>query len=151
NVVRLEHSFSTRSDVVLLTLERPASAPFDDRAKAMLEALGGECVLRIEQRRVNGLGLVDTPALEGERHRAEDLRLINELGRLVAQHIELHAVLSTAAGELARLLEVARVHVMLVDEMKVHLRGVAYAGEAVADIDLPLTSSHAVAEAFRTL
>ena len=97
-----------------------------------------------------GVEIANARVLEAERRRADELGLVNELGRLVGEHLEPRAVLMTAATELARALQVARVHALLADDTRTRLLGVAWADDLVAEIELPLESSHAVAEAVRT-
>jgi two-component system, NtrC family, sensor histidine kinase HydH len=87
--------------------------------------------------------------LETERRGAEDLGLVNEVGGLVAQHLELRAVLSTAATTLARVVAVSRVDVCLFDASRASLRGVASTIDGVVDFEIPL-DGNAVAHAFRT-
>ncbi|HSO33891.1 MAG TPA: GAF domain-containing protein [Labilithrix sp.] len=98
-----------------------------------------------------GVEVAHVRLLEAERRRAEDLGLVNEIGSLVAQHLELRAVLTTAATELARITDVPRVHVFLADDARTVLRGVACTEDDYADIVLPLTSNAAVVHAYRTL
>jgi signal transduction histidine kinase len=86
--------------------------------------------------------------LEAERRRAEDLDLVNQLGRLVAQQTDLASVLSTAVTELSRIMHVPRVHMFLVDSERTTLRGVACTDPSVDMLAFPLTSSAAVVHAF---
>lgn len=88
--------------------------------------------------------------LEAERRRAEDLGLINELGTVVAQHLDLPTVLSTVVTELARITRVRRVGLFLVDDAKTVLTAVACTERLEADLVVPLASNAALAHAFRT-
>ena len=124
-----------------LTVARSHDEPWDAESLRLLESAAAQL----------GVELAHVRLLEAERRRAEDLGLINEIGSLVAQHLELRAVLSTAARELARITQVPRVHVFLADAAKTVLNGVACTEDRFADIALPLDSSAAVAHAFRSL
>jgi len=130
-------------DVVLgtLTVAHREDAPFDSESLRLFESVTAQLAFELAHARL----------LEAERRRADDLGLINELGGLVAQHLELRAVLTTAARALVRVLGVSRVHVILSDDAKMHLRGVAATDDGVSDLELAVSSSHAVAHAFRTL
>ncbi len=130
-------------DVVLgtLTVAHRRDEPWDDESLRLLENVVAQLASELAQARL----------LEAERRRANALGFINELGGLVAQHLELRAVLSTTASALVRGLAVPRAHVLVVDEARERLRGVASTHDGVADIEFPLESSYAVAHAFRTL
>jgi signal transduction histidine kinase len=130
-------------DVVLgsLMVAHRQDEPWDSESLRLLEGVVAQL----------GSDLAQARLLEAERRRADDLGLINELGSLVAQHLELRAVLSTAASGLGRALAVPRVHVFLADETKTHLRGIAAFDGGFSELELALDSSGAVAQSFRTL
>jgi signal transduction histidine kinase len=130
-------------DVVLgtLTLAHRRDEPWDAESLRLLDGVAAQLASELAQARL----------LEAERRRAEDLALINELGSLVAQHLELRAVLSTVGTALARTFEVSRVHVLVADAEKVHLHGVAATTDAVDDVALSVASSRAAEDAFRDL
>lgn len=130
-------------DVVLGTLAvaHRRDEPWDPESLRLLEGVVAQLASDLAQARL----------FEAERRRADDLGLINELGSLVAQHLELRGVLSTAASALGKALSVPRVHVLLADEAKVSLRGIAAFDDGLADIELPVEASGAVAHAVRTL
>lgn len=130
-------------DVVLgtLTVAHREDEPWDSDSLRLLD----DVVTHL------GFELAQARLFEAERRRADDLGLVNELGSLVAQHLELRAVLSTAGSALSRVLAVPRVHVLLADEAKEHLHGIAATDEGVTDVDFPLTASTAVSHAFRTV
>lgn len=137
-VVPLSHD-----DVLLgtLTVAHLHDEPWDAESMRLLEGIATQLGVEMARARL----------LEAERRRADDLGLINELGSLVAKHLELRGVLSTAASALARVLEVASVHVILADDSRESLEGVACTGDVVSDVAFSLGASHAITHAFRTL
>ena len=124
-----------------LTVAHGHPEPWDAESLRLLESAATQL----------GIELARVRLLETERRRAKDLGFVNEIGNLLTQHLELRAVLSTAATELARVTLVPRVHVMLVDAAKTVLNGVACTEDIHADIVIPLTSIPVAAEAFETL
>lgn len=129
-------------DVVFgtLTVGHRQDGPLDAESLRFVEGVTAQLAFELAHARL----------LEAERHRSEDLGLINELGSLVAQHLELRAVLSTAATTLVRVLGVTRVHVLLADVEKGSLRGVDASEAGVTEVGIPLGASYAVAQAFHT-
>jgi signal transduction histidine kinase len=123
-----------------VTVTDPSEMPWDPEALGLLAAAAVQ--LGVDFGRVR--------LLEDERRRAQDLGLINELGSLFGQHLALADVLSTAVNELARVTDVPRVHVFLVDASGEALRGVACTEELAADALVALTAGSAVAQAFKT-
>jgi signal transduction histidine kinase len=128
-------------DVVVgtLTVGHRTEAPWDEHSLKLLENTAAQLAVELAHARL----------LDAERRRADDLDAINELGTLVAQHLEPRAVLATAARELARLLDVARVHVLLSDEKREYLRGQSATEEGVSDVEIFLPAIHAVVYALR--
>lgn len=124
-----------------LTVAHRDDAPWDDDSLHLVEEVGAQLGVELAQARV----------IETERRRAEDLGLVNEVGSLVAQHLELRAVLSTAATALARVLAVPHVHVLVGDAEDAQLRGVGATDDGVADVEIPLAGSEALLQPFRTL
>lgn len=132
----------TYQDVILgsLSVAHREDEPWDGESLRLLDEVVAQLAFELAQARI----------LEAERRRADDLGFINELGRLLAQHLELRAVLSTAGIALARALDVPRVHMLVAEQAQKHLRGVVAGENGVADVDFALTSSHAVHHAFTT-
>ena len=122
-----------------LTVAHRHDEPWDAESLRLLEGAAAQL----------GVEVAHVRLLEAERRRAEDLGLVNEIGSLVAQHLELRAVLATTATALARITQVSRVHVLLADASKALLSGVACTEDRQADIVLPLLSSPAIVQAFR--
>ena len=110
----------------------------------------------VEQRLVEtaseqlGVAIAQLAVLDKERRLANDLALINELGRLIAQQHELHAVLDTAVHHLAKLADVQRVHLLLANDERTALVGKACNEPRLADMTIPLDSQAASVHAFRT-
>jgi two-component system, NtrC family, sensor histidine kinase HydH len=129
-----------RGDVMgVLTVGHRQNAPWNADSRRLVDDLAARLGVELARARV----------LETERRGAEDLGLVNEVGGLVAQHLELRAVLSTAATTLARVVAVSRVDVCLFDASRASLRGVASTIDGVVDFEIPL-DGNAVAHAFRT-
>jgi signal transduction histidine kinase len=115
-------------------------APWDADQLGLLEDIASRLAVELAQQR----------ALEEERQRSRDLELINEIGGLIAKQHQLDAVLRTAVNELARVTQVSRVALLLVDEARTCLRTAACTEEAGADIAVPLSSSTAATHVFMT-
>jgi signal transduction histidine kinase len=96
------------------------------------------------------VGIAHARRLQEARQRADDLRLVHEIGTLVAMHLELPAVLQTAVRELSRVLEVPLVHLMLLDDAGTALTGIACTLEDITAVTLPLDATSAATTAFRT-
>jgi signal transduction histidine kinase len=95
-------------------------------------------------------GLEQARRLEEEQQRSRDLELIKEIGRLVAEQRELPAVLSTVVNELARVADVPRVSLFLVDAERKFLTIVA-CNQALHDtLTIPVDSRATASHAFRT-
>jgi signal transduction histidine kinase len=110
----LERRFRARSGVAVLTLERPASEPFDDDAASMLEVLGGEVVLRLDQARTEA---------EAARLRRE-IELLRAVSRTDENPKLLHDVADRAASELLAAFTGADVliHVLVDDRLELVAR-----------------------------
>ncbi len=120
-----------------LTVGHSRDVPWDEESLTLLE--GAATQLSVE--------LAHARLLDAERRRTEDLRLINELGGLLSQHLDLRTVLATAARALSRISEVPRVHLFLVDATTGMLTGVACTESTYCDIVLPMSESAAVSHA----
>lgn len=124
-----------------LTISHGHDAVWDAESLRLLEGVAGQLAIELAHART----------LEAERRRVEELAFVNDLAGLVAEHLELGAVLSTAAGALVRVLDVPRVHVLLLDATKSRLEGVGATESGVAPIGIPLAAIDAVALAVRTV
>jgi signal transduction histidine kinase len=124
----------------VLTVAHQVDAPWNAGSLGLVEDVAAQLGLELARARI----------VETERRRAEDLGLVNEVGSVVSQHLELRAVLSSAATTLARVLAVARVDVCLADETNATLRGVASTSAGIADLEMSF-EGNAVAHAFRTV
>ncbi len=98
-----------------LSVARCDDRCFTDEEMHLLESCAGHLAVSISHARL----------YEDERRRVLDLQLINELGAMIAQHLELPAVLSTGVRNLARLADVPNAFLMLLDPSGTELRMVA--------------------------
>jgi signal transduction histidine kinase len=128
-------------DAVLgtITVGHRRQTPWDAESLHLLESAAVQL----------GVQFAHVRMLEAERVRADALGLVNEVGSLVAQHIELSAVLSTAVNQLGRVMDVSRVSVALVDATNTRLVFVACSDGALPESVL-LTSTTASVHAFKT-
>jgi signal transduction histidine kinase len=130
-----------RTGIGCLTVAHRRDEPWDSEGVRLLESAAAQL----------GVALAHVRLFEDERRRARDLGLLNELGSLVAQHLELSAVLATAVTQLSRITEVQRVHVFLPDAGHAILTSVACTTEEKeAPLAFAITSNAAVIHAFRT-
>jgi signal transduction histidine kinase len=86
---------------------------------------------------------------EGQRQRVRDLSVLNELGALIVQHLDLPNLLNTAVRQLARLTGVPNTFVMLLDEQQKCLKQVAtnFEGSPI-DVVIPLERESAATTAY---
>jgi signal transduction histidine kinase len=121
-----------------ITVAHRIAMPWDPQSLRLLDSAATQL----------GVDFARVHSLAEERRRAEDLGLLNELGAIVGQHLELPAVLSAAVNQLARVMNVPRVHIFLADPSNTVLVGVACTEELEADVVVP-ASTGAVGAAFR--
>jgi signal transduction histidine kinase len=82
--------------------------------------------------------VVDHARLFDEEHRrARDLSLMNELGAIIAQHLDIKAVLDIGVRHAARIARVQNAFFMVLDEKKQSLRTVASAVEESEALVIP--------------
>lgn len=89
----------------VLTVARRGGAGFIEEELELLES----CAVQL------GAAMERTRLFEEERRRAHDLSRINELGGLVAQHLEVPAILAAGVEHLARLTGIPQVFVLLLE------------------------------------
>ncbi|MHB8874480.1 MAG: GAF domain-containing protein [Myxococcaceae bacterium] len=94
---------------------RGAGKPLGEDEVRLLESCGGQVGVAIEHAR----------HLEDERRRVRDLALINELGGLISQHLELSDVLAVGMRHLSRITDAPNAFLMLLDRDGGPLRLVA--------------------------
>jgi signal transduction histidine kinase len=94
--------------------------------------------------------LLQSRLLENERRRARELIEINEVGALLAEQLDLDAILETAVRELARAIDVPRVAIGLVDEERRFITTTACNQEVYATVRVPVDGQSSVSLAFRT-
>jgi signal transduction histidine kinase len=126
-----------------LSVSRCTETEFTDEEMHLLESCAGHLAVTISHARL----------YEDERRRVRDLELINELGALIAQHLELPAVLSTGVRNLARLADVPNAFLMLLDAAHTELRMVATNVDdpGVLSIRIPLDKTSAATSAVHLL
>jgi signal transduction histidine kinase len=86
---------------------------------------------------------------EGERRRAQELGLLNELGRLITEQLDLEAVLDTGVRHLSQLTNAPQTFLMLYGPGRQTLRMVASNVEAVFDISVKQDEPSVVTRAIR--
>lgn len=104
-------------DVLIGTIcvVRRHERPFCDDDVHLLEACAAHVAKAIAHARL----------FEAERRRAHDLALINELGRLIAETLDLREVLSTGLRHLARIVDAPQAFLGLIDPKDQTMRVVA--------------------------
>ncbi len=122
-----------------ITVGHQREAPWDAESLRLLESAAVQL----------GVHFAHVRMLEAERVRADDLGLVNELGSLVAEHLESSALLSIAANQLARVLDVPRVMVLLADAGRTKLTSVACSDGVDPEV-VPLTANASCVHAFHT-
>ncbi|MBI3185373.1 MAG: GAF domain-containing protein [Myxococcales bacterium] len=132
-----------RGDGLLGTLSvaRADERRFSDEEVQLVESCAAQLGAAVEHARL----------FEEERRRVCDLSAINELGALIAQHLELSAVMSTAVRQLSRIAEVPNVFLVLLDETGTFLRMAATNVDhpAAKSFRLEMSEPSAAAEAVR--
>jgi signal transduction histidine kinase len=123
-----------------ITVGHSREAPWDVESLRLLQSAAVQL----------GVQFAHVRMLEVERRRADDLRIVNELGSLIAQHLDLPGVLTTAVTQLARVTGISRVHLLLVDAAKTALETVASSEDIGGAVVMSVTSNGVAAHAFRT-
>lgn len=114
---------------------RRASRPFAEDELLLFESCAAHVGVAIEQIR----------HFEAERQRVRDLEVINELGGLIAQRLELSSVLRSGVMHLSRLTGVSSIYLLLLDPSGRNLRMAASSVESaeVLDVVVPLEEASA--------
>jgi PAS domain S-box-containing protein len=125
-----------------VNLSRRRPRPYDAQELLSASQLVAQIALQLEGARLHA----------DARRRVEDLALINEVGGVIAQHLELEEVLSTAMEHLSRIVEVPHTFLLLLDPSGVRMHALAtnLPGPDKPDLSLSVHEPSAAAEAVRT-
>lgn len=125
-----------------LTLAR-RSDRFEDDEKQLVESLAVQLAVALERTRL----------FAEQRRQVRDLSLLNELGNLFSQHLDLPTLLSIGVEHVTRLVDVPQVFLSLLEPGGRNLRVVAsnLREPGVLDISLPRDGASAAAAAVREL
>ncbi len=103
----------------VLNLSRKAPRPYTDEELKSTELLAGQVAAQLERARLNA----------DAQRRLEELSLVNEVGGLIANNLELGQVLGTAMRHVARMVDVPEAFLLLVEpgqrELVLHATNVA--------------------------
>jgi signal transduction histidine kinase len=113
---------------------------WDDEQLRLLEAVTTRLAAELLQARL----------LADERKRAHDLTLINEIGSIMAQQLDLAGVVKVTVHEVARLIDVPRVTLGLVDDERKFLESVASTQADLVTIRVPVDAPGTVSLVYRT-
>jgi PAS domain S-box-containing protein len=89
----------------ILNLSRKSARAFTDEELQSTELLAGQIAAQVERARLHG----------DAQRRLEELSLVNEVGSLIANNLELEQVLDTAMRHVARIVDVPEAFLMLVE------------------------------------
>ena len=88
-----------------LNLSRKTDRPYTDEELQSTELLAGQVAAQVERARLNA----------DAQRRLEELSLVNEIGGLIANNLELEQVLGTAMRHLARMVDVPEAFLLLME------------------------------------
>jgi signal transduction histidine kinase len=121
------------------TVFRASERPFTDEERRLFEGCAALVAVSIEHARL----------FDEQRRRVQDLSLINEIGGLIARHLDLPALLSTGVRHLSRLADVPNVYLLRLTPSGEALRVEASTLDGALEAVVPLTPGTAAAQAMK--
>ncbi|MBX5481394.1 MAG: GAF domain-containing protein [Myxococcaceae bacterium] len=125
-----------------VNLSRKRRERFSDEELRSAEILAAQVSLHLERIRLD----------QDVRRRVHDLSLINELGAMIAQHLELEHVLQAAVRQVSKIVEVPNTFLLVLEEKSQQLAMLAsnVEGQDVLQMKLSMDEPGVAAEAVRT-